>query len=1346
MKRVFWILITPILVFLILWNIGSWIVLPRVELWALEKIKNYSQSELPFNITADNIKIRVLRPSLTIENIKITANKNSPDSIAKIIYKTELKSLRVQLDVFQLLSGRLSFSTMLAENPELELNIDPLLTDETPAQELPLDDLFAITEKLPLPKILFQNIHIILNSNKEISRLEIQNGNILLTNMGRNLTAKINLPNLFIESKNYGSMNSDIESHLFLNRQALKILHFSAHLDQKIFPGSELSIQGEFTPIKLLTVRPSGVVNIEANGSLGDLFKEFKKAQPQYEIPKIAGTIHTEMEAHFKGKNDFQGKAIINTHGMSVDKWELGDARVQGEFNNHLVSFSEIQLKHPAGMATLNKSEIEFDHDFNFKSQIKLNQLDLQKLFVSLDLNEIPVGVHLEGDLPCTGKLNPEVFDITCNNAKLIATDLWVKSGTNNTSNAILELKHLTAQGKIEITPHAVSYKTEVLISDKNTTGAAITQGFSDGLIDFKNGFNINFKTNNLDFRNIQNLAQLKMTGLVSLDGHTEGNTNTATLSLQMTAQNFIFEQFNLGNVSTHLSLKKGHLVFEDILGLQNKTKYLGILDINLTENRLTCDISAPTAELSDISTILDPFYHFPVNLQGLGTLKAHVDGPLDFWKLNYKLESQFKKVSASQESFDHLTFNVSALNGQLETQKVQLQKNSSIIQLSGGIRANREMDFILDGKNLKLEELDTVTRFNSAIYGNLNFNSEIKGSVLNPLILLKGQITNSILGDQEIPSSEFSIRTDKYAFSTQVNLFGGAVKGEIQIPLEKDSSEKSFIPLLIKAKTDNWKFSNLLALAGGASLAADYDSALTSSIDLHSDTGDLLKSTGKIQIEKIFLKREEMSLTNPSTMQISINHGLMEIKNFFLQGPKNSISISGRNFTADRMNVTIEAKADLHLLQMFAPFLEDVGGPIEISASIAGPFTKPEIIGTANISETYVKIKGFPHIIEKISTDISFSQSKILVNEIDGQMAGGTISGDGSLIIKGIRNLQTSIQAKFENINLNVPDKVRSVGDAELAFSGSWFPFTLSGTYHIHQGLFEKEFTENTGGVADVKQSHYLPKVLREGYFEPVLLDLNINLDRPFAIKNSMFDGSVTGDLQVKGPPTGPLLFGKLTAERKSKLIFKDKLFDIQNAVVEFNTPDEINPQIFATATSRINEYDITLIAQGQSKNLNIKTSSVPPLSDQDIISLIALGVTSTSLSRTAGQQKAVAEQTGLEIGGAVLAKPINKQLESAIGFNLAVTSQYDSTRNISISKITLSKKISEKLKVSGSRPVGDMEGYDVKLEYLLNNNITAVGSFENKNLFDNTTLQNTPQEPQSIFGLDIEFKREFK
>ncbi|HEY1078681.1 MAG TPA: translocation/assembly module TamB domain-containing protein, partial [Bdellovibrio sp.] len=157
------------------------------------------------------------------------------------------------------------------------------------------------------------------------------------------------------------------------------------------------------------------------------------------------------------------------------------------------------------------------------------------------------------------------------------------------------------------------------------------------------------------------------------------------------------------------------------------------------------------------------------------------------------------------------------------------------------------------------------------------------------------------------------------------------------------------------------------------------------------------------------------------------------------------------------------------------------------------------------------------------------------------------------------------------------------------------------------------------------------------------------------------------------------------------------------------------------------------------------IRLTSVPPLPEQDIISLIALGVTSSAMDKNL-QSRQQAEQLGVEIGGAVLAKPISKAFESTIGFNLQVTSQYDSTRNISVPKVTLSRRLSDRVKVSGSRPVRDSQSYDLKLEYLLNSNITAIGSFENRGTEEDTTLQTVQPESQNIFGLDLEFKREFK
>ncbi len=282
---------------------------------------------------------------------------------------------------------------------------------------------------------------------------------------------------------------------------------------------------------------------------------------------------------------------------------------------------------------------------------------------------------------------------------------------------------------------------------------------------------------------------------------------------------------------------------------------------------------------------------------------------------------------------------------------------------------------------------------------------------------------------------------------------------------------------------------------------------------------------------------------------------------------------------------------------------------------------------------------------------------------------------------------------------------------------------------------------------MAGVRQSFYLPKVIREGHFEPILLDLQLVMDRNIMVKNSLIDGSVSGQVQVKGAPGSPILLGKINVDRKSKLIFKDKIFDVQNGLIEFNDPNEMNPNLYITAQSRIGDYEITLLAQGTSKNLVIRLSSLPPLPEQEIISLIALGVISTSpLDKNVQSSRDKAEQLGVEIGGSVIAKPINKQLESTLGLNLQVTSQYDSTRNISVPKVTLSRRISDRVKVSGSRPVRDSQSYDFKLEYQINSNYTAIGSYENRGIEETSTVQTLQPETQSILGLDIEFKREFK
>ncbi|XGC79712.1 translocation/assembly module TamB domain-containing protein [Bdellovibrio bacteriovorus] len=1321
MKRAFWILITPIAGFLVLYLLGTKVVGPKLEAWTLHKVQSYSDQELPVSIRAGKLQLKLFKPSLIVEDIEIGAKGD----LARSVQKVHIKGLRVFLDFFQLLVGKVKLSAVVVESPEVVLDIDPFLEDDTPPKELPIDMIFDQLEKLPLQRVFLQNLSLKVSSKKLKFATEIQSGDLLLNNMAKNITAKINLPALTASYDGISNLEGSLDSHLYLTRQSLRIIQLGLRLDS-----SELYARGELTRIKKVTIKPSGVLDISGKVNLQDLYQEIKKIRPGLKIPTLAGQVNLDVETRFDGLKNLRGKADLTTRAVVVDKFELGDARIQGDYQDNVVTLSELRAHHPAGEAVLTKSQITLDGNFPFTTKLHFDW-ELQKLFESLDLASIPVGMDLKADVPCEGQIYPSL-QVTCSNVNLNAENLWVKSGMAKTDDYILELVSMGAKGQFKVTPQNIAYAAKVTVGNSN--------GTSDGVIDFAQGFKINFKTDKLDMKDIKNLSNLKIEGSASIDGSTSGDSQAAIFDMKMNAREFTFEGFYLGNLISTLHYRDGNLAFEDVAGAVNKTQYLGDLTVRFNSKTLEGDFTAPTADLNDIALIFSKIYELPVSIQGIGSAKAKVSGPLDFWKMNYQLQSAFKKVSIGPETFDQLQFNVSAVNGNMNTDKVQLTRGLSALTLQGGISSDQVMNLYADGKNWKLEESDSISKVNSNISGNLNFAAELKDNVKSPQILAKGAITDTYFEEQEIPNSNFIFRINRDFLNTQVSLFGDKVQSEFQYPFEKGRA-----PLLIKLNTNDWNFSSLLGLIGGINLANEYNSSLTTHVDLRSESGDLFKSSGKVTVQNLSLKRGTMSFANKAPIEIIANNGALTIRNFTLEGPQNRLQIRGEDFTADNLNVAVNLEADMRLLQIFLPFLEDLGGPINLSTTVSGKITKPAILGNFNANHAFIKIKGFPHPIERLSTEVVFSQSRIIINGIKAQIAGGTLTGDGSIQINGIKDLPTSIRLRMENVTFNVPDKIRTSGNADMLFSGRWFPFTLSGTYHVANALVEKEFTEDGGTVAGVKQSVYLPKVIREGRFEPVVLDLQIILDRNIIVKNSLLDGSVTGNIQVKGPPGNPVLLGRINMDRKSKLIFKDKIFEVQNGVVEFNDPNEINPNLYISAQSRIDEYDITLIAQGPAKNVGIRLTSIPPLPEQDIISLIALGVTSSTKEQnlTSRQQ---AEQLGVEIGGAVLAKPISKQLESTLGLNLQVTSEYDSTRNISVPKITLSRRLSERVKVSGSRPVGDNQSYDLKLEYLINNNITAVGSFENRGIEENTTIQTVQPAAQSIFGLDLEFKREFK
>jgi translocation and assembly module TamB len=444
-------------------------------------------------------------------------------------------------------------------------------------------------------------------------------------------------------------------------------------------------------------------------------------------------------------------------------------------------------------------------------------------------------------------------------------------------------------------------------------------------------------------------------------------------------------------------------------------------------------------------------------------------------------------------------------------------------------------------------------------------------------------------------------------------------------------------------------------------------------------------------------------------------------------------------------MNLLLSGKLDVHLFHIFVPTLEEMTGLVELNLRVEGPWKSPELFGTLSTHSATVRIRGLPHAIERIRTQAKFTRSKLNIERAEAVFAGGSTTAAGFIQFEGIGRAPMNIKINIKGMNLNVPDKVRTSGNADLLITGEEFPFLISGNYRVLGGLIERDFLSGSQ-KNELKQSIYLPQNLKKESLSPLSFDIQVIIENALQIRNPQAEGSLTGSLRLKGTPTNPLLLGKIQLERETLITFKDKTFNLQNGVIEFNNSSKLSPDLFISAQTRVAEYDINLMLLGSSEDPDLRLTSVPPLPLPDLLSLLALGVTPTAAQNAQSSEQA--RRTGFELGAVILSNnPLNRRIQDRLGVNIQLTTTLDSTKNVNVPKVIASRKLTKKVNASASRSLGGDETItEMKVQYMINKNVSAIGSYENRETTGATNLDTTEQRQKSIFGLDLEYRRDFK
>jgi translocation and assembly module TamB len=102
--------------------------------------------------------------------------------------------------------------------------------------------------------------------------------------------------------------------------------------------------------------------------------------------------------------------------------------------------------------------------------------------------------------------------------------------------------------------------------------------------------------------------------------------------------------------------------------------------------------------------------------------------------------------------------------------------------------------------------------------------------------------------------------------------------------------------------------------------------------------------------------------------------------------------------------------------------------------------------------------------------------------------------------------------------------------------------------------------------------------------------------------------------DVFLRGTVNQPQLLGRLEA-RKGTVYFRKNEFKILHASVDFVDPNRVNPVLDIQAEIQARQYRITLAVTGTADRAVVALISDPSLPDADILSLLAIGKTSTEL-----------------------------------------------------------------------------------------------------------------------------------
>ena len=386
------------------------------------------------------------------------------------------------------------------------------------------------------------------------------------------------------------------------------------------------------------------------------------------------------------------------------------------------------------------------------------------------------------------------------------------------------------------------------------------------------------------------------------------------------------------------------------------------------------------------------------------------------------------------------------------------------------------------------------------------------------------------------------------------------------------------------------------------------------------------------------------------SPIQADYSHSVVTLQPAEIRGTGTSLRLQGRFPIGgtDSPILSASGSVDVRILKIVAPDLES-SGILALDVRASGSAATPTVEGHLQLKDIRLTTPDAPVGVEKLNGTLDIANNRLQVSEMTAQVGGGQVSLGGSITYRPTIEFNLALQGK--SMRLRYPTGLRSVLDANLAFSGTTDASTLNGRVLIDSLSFTPDFDLSSFG--DQFSTGSTPS--QPGFADTIKLAISVQSQEDLNATSSQISIAGQAALHVGGTAADPVMTGRTTLTA-GELFYRNVRYQLQKGVITFDDPNETHPVLNVSVGTTVEQYNLTLTMRGPLDKLTTSYVSDPPLATADIINLVARGkTTQESAAASQSTDSMIASQAASEVSSSVqkLAGISSLEIDPTVGGN---------------------------------------------------------------------------------------------